>query len=110
MKKKAQRIAIAEACGWVPHNSAHFESLNWLKDGRIGTLKEGIPNYCSCLNAMHEAEKTIVEDQDLWISYTIHLENLCPGRGSSYWDVHATADKKAESFLVALGKWKETER
>jgi hypothetical protein len=58
-------------------------------------------NYCTDLNAMHEAEKTLTVEE--WSDYVEHL----PSR----WEeaIHATARQRAEAFLRTLGKWEEGE-
>ncbi len=107
MKEHEQRIAIAEACGWM-------------RDARGGYLKghkwthslSDIPDYLNDLNAMHEAEKTLSEEQAL--SYVNALfSKFDSGDG---WDqssirmvffpfICANAAQRAEAFLRALGKW-----
>lgn len=64
MKPEAQRIAIAEACGWVTdcgyenslkdnvfYGSCPDQNIKWQK----------CPDYLNDLNAMHEAEKVLDE-------------------------------------------------
>ena len=51
-------------------------------------------DYCSDLNAMHEAENTIL-DTDLFYDYCLHLGPL----------LRANARQRAEAFLRTLGKW-----
>ena len=93
--------AIAEACGWTQVNAAH-------RSGRAPNAEyvgsEFIPNYCADLNVMHEAEKTILKNHHIWTAY---YYNIAAGTKLS---VHATARKKAEAFLRALGKWEEVQR
>lgn len=86
--------AIAEACGrkrrpdgdWYPDN------------GTAGT--QAILNYCKDLNAMHEAEAILNEDQ-LW-RMAREIE-----RNDEQWYFRATACQRAEAFLRTLGKWEE---
>lgn len=58
-------------------------------------------DYCSCLNAMHEAEKTLTVDQ--WHDYVEHVGGT--------WEqaMHSTARQRAEAFLRTLGKWEEVQ-
>ena len=97
--------AIAEACGrrrnpkggWYPNNGWEF-----------GT--QGILNYCTDLNAMHEAELWLrgTDDERLnsvdankrWALYTHNLGYWC--------GIVATARQRAEAFLRTLGKWEPT--
>lgn len=95
-------------------NAAIAESLGWslvgtsIRAGRppgadyVGS--EFIPNYCNDLNAMHEAEKSLNQD-NLYIM-ALHIEGLC-GRGEFYF--RATARQRAEAYLKTLGKWKEAQ-
>lgn len=85
--------AIAEACGrkrrpdgdWYPDN------------GTVGT--QAIRDYCNCLNAMHEAEKMLTENQDQMMGFW--LSHIC--KLGTRW--RATARERAEAFLRTLGKW-----
>jgi hypothetical protein len=67
------------------------------------------PNYCTDLNAMHEAEKTLTDYGQIH-AYVDHLQNR------DDWHTHLlllathiTARQRAEAFLKALGKWEEGE-
>lgn len=57
-------------------------------------------DYCSDLNAMHEAEKTIYKHNNLWTAYYYAV-------GAGPFSLHVTARKKAEAFLRTIGKWEE---
>ncbi len=111
MKPEAQRIAIAEACGWTP---AHCETFNrWLHpDSAYYRLERDLPDYLYDLNAMHEAEASIDDEQE-WAVYSDQLANVVfrdaknDGTASAVW--HATAAQRAEAFLRTLGKWESHE-
>jgi hypothetical protein len=104
MTPEQQRIAIAEACGWK-------ETEAWL-DGRrcferadinAGWDFDSLPDYINDLNAMHDAEKVLTNEQ---------LEVYCnilhkPNHGV-YWAIHTTASQRAEAFLRTIGKWEES--
>ena len=96
MTPEQQRIAIAEACGRVQRPDG-----SWFPIGKdYGSA--GIPEYLNDLNAMHEAEKVLTNEQ---------LEVYCnilhkPNHGV-YWAIHATASQRAEAFLRTIGKWEE---
>jgi hypothetical protein len=65
-------------------------------------------NYCSDLNAMHEAEKVLAPKNwnnfsENWHNYYMHLR-----RGDADRAIHATARQRAEAFLRTVGKWKAT--
>ena len=87
--------AIAEACGWVPDCD---RGICW---DQYGNAIITPPNYCADLNAMHEAEATLTEDQ-LWI-----MARQIERNWEDQWYFRATARQRAEAFLRTLGKWKE---
>ena len=100
--------AIAEACGWNDiHDSGPWHNHKlWgyppIKPGQGGNAYNYLPNYCNDLNAMHEAEATLSEDQ-LW-RMAREIE-----RNDEQWYFRATARQRAEAFLRTLGKWEEGE-
>jgi len=55
-------------------------------------------DYCNDLNAMHDAEKFIYKHNNMWNAYYYAI-------GAGPFSLHATARKKAEAFLRAIGKW-----
>ena len=63
---------------------------------QIWCLESKVPNYCECLNSMHQAESTLDEEQ--WVDYIDWLPRE--------WEaaIHATARERAEAFLKAFGK------
>lgn len=120
MTPEKQRIAIATAC-----------KLDRLEPFRRATRKgafrndgvrilyceshhggEGvwndIPNYPGCLNAMHEAEKTMNKDQTYTFNALLVDLKKGPKDADSYaerWTWHATAAQRARAFLETLGLW-----
>jgi hypothetical protein len=125
MNKEKQRIAIAEACGWTCEYAdvqTWNAGLNSYKGGYepIRTMlfrrrekcfrAENLPDYLADLNAMHEAEKMMTEDQ--WLSYTIEVL-MAAKDGTFVIDrnmktiAHATAAQRAEAFLKTIGKWED---
>jgi hypothetical protein len=119
MTRDEQRIAIAEACGtrlvladdgWWDAQSTHaFHRLGTTRDKAIDSL----PNFLADLNAMHEAEKVLTDDQQLhYITYLLGRKGT-DGMWDLSWDAayhctHATASQRAEALLRTLGLWKET--
>lgn len=124
MSPEAQRIAIAEACGWtflatrdnlVNGNSDLYsapvgfrpDALKYYPGegasagyGSGGPIVE-LPNYLNDLNAMHEAEKVLtIRQSDLFFNYV----GLSTGFKRM---LHATATQRAEAFLHALCKWED---
>jgi hypothetical protein len=130
MSPEAQRIAIAEACGWkVEHrykgSRRYCEIVVFSKDGfeEFGVfpgdltsahgkkvMNDGfLPDYLNDLNAMHEAEKVLINagrdgDWRGWESYTLLLDEAI-GSDDRH---HATAAQRAEAFLRTIGKWEES--
>lgn len=60
MNKQEQRIAIAKACGKKVRKITYNRGLatSWVSE-----TNEPIPDYLNDLNAMHEAEKVLDDDQ-----------------------------------------------
>jgi hypothetical protein len=111
MTPEAQRIAIAEACGWTDLDRR-------LGDKRTNAQCDycGIPDYLNDLDAMHEAEKVLTDEQRKQYSETLGLvvNQLRPltvtGKVNWWWMAkfaHATAAQRAEAFRRTLGLWKD---
>lgn len=107
MTPEAQRIAIAQACGYrgCTDNKCAYRKAQHLHDG-LGRIffpepysLHRYPDYLNDLNAMHEAEKVLTEEQ---LNKMVQLLYLIPDR---FW--RATAAQRAEAWLRAKGLWKE---
>jgi hypothetical protein len=103
MTNEQINITIAEACGW--REVYLNQNMPW--GFNIGfNYSQRIPNFCGDLNAMHEAEKTLIltkRGEYLW-----HLALICCNyeEGSRTFETTtATARQRAEAFLKTLGKW-----
>jgi len=99
MKPEAQRIAIAEACGWE-HIISHPDGTT----GKCPIRKVfyHLPNYLNDLNAMHEAEKHLLKnDALLWHRYAAYLDSDYVNQP---YTVGATAAQRAEAFLRTINK------
>lgn len=120
MSPEAQRIAIAEACGWVRKDESYpypassdgiCKRIVWYTpDGVAQPLGDAaIPDYLNDLNAMHEAvDSVLVEagrngDWRGWDSYVLTLSEMVGSEGA----IEATAAQRAEPFLKVIGKWKD---
>ncbi len=89
--------AIAEVCGW---NNKPVVRTN----GKGSVWVTEWPDYCNDLNAMHEAEKVLTDDQ----REVFYPRNL--GAWQSPFNViYATARQRAEAFLRVMGKWEEVQ-
>jgi hypothetical protein len=111
MKPEAQRIAIAEACGWRDiQYPIMFSALMPIPAGiapaETDRLFSTIPDYLNLLDAMHEAENALMKPGLAeWCDYTRHLRRICGI--SLYAEIHATAAQRAEAFLKTLNLWTE---
>ena len=96
--------AIAEACGWT-NVSARHRSGRCPGADELYVGHEFLPDYCSDLNAMHEAEN-FLRDANLLFEYGMHITN------SHHYEylLRATARERAEAFLRTLGKWEEVQK
>jgi len=104
MTQEAQRVAIAEACGWKTGYRDAVSSVT------------ALPDYLNDLNAMHEAEQVLWEmDWSFRSIFNDHLANIIKRRkvNRNEWDAEtlldSTASQRAEAFLRTIGKWKEAE-
>lgn len=131
MKKEAQRIAIAEACGWRAFYLASTVDFIMAKPGatwcdherfipgkpspnaRCSSVGEP-PDYLGDLNAMFEAEQVLTHEQQARYYSSRSWERFGCGAHSimhrnSKIMVSANAGQRAEVFLRTIGKWKEAE-
>ena len=109
-------IAIAEVCGWKHQTNAESRIEAWRKDFSDGSYTEGLLSYTTDLNAMHEAEKVLTEEQgrqfvrELYSIFDRANEAFEYAAGepvvTTWYLLGATASQRAEAFLRTLGKWK----
>lgn len=97
-------LAIAKAVGWTEELPSGGRLLLPYRFYNINTKKYAlcIPDYCNDLNAMHEAEKQLGKDVDLWARYDMLITQL-----SDRFVWFASARLRAEAFLRTINKWKE---
>ena len=97
---------IAEACGWGWFQEIWTGELLGKPIREQGPLRS-IPDYCNDLNAMHEAEKVLADNQ--FMRYSRWIESFMQSpHYRSY--LSATARHRAEAFLRTLGKWEEAQK
>lgn len=101
MTPEAQRIAIAEASGFLRVPGRNLWSRHHLCLGEHFTAKR-LPDYLSDLNAIHEAWKTLPRDKQC--AFSLKLHEVC-GTNQLNHVVNATAAQRAEAFLRTLGLW-----
>lgn len=120
MSPEAQRIAIAEACGWTecypatktPHG---FFDAYGRKKLPCGSRKdERLPDYLNDLNAMNQAEKILTsahqpsKGESQWSDYLGWLGFCGENKTREVYEcVTASAAQRAEAFLRVIGKWEE---
>ena len=101
MNEEAQRIAIAEACGWKPTGEYFEDDWVWMSKGFERVKQRMLPDYLHDLNAMHDAAMTLKGSQrgrcNGWVA------GLC----TDNYPTEATAPQRAEAFLRTLGLWTE---
>lgn len=121
MKDDEINRAIAEACGWRKEDGVYM----WEANGIDCTYPE-LWDWCNDLNAMHEAEKTLLTNTKergpysfTWKKYLSELFQIIlddQKKNNSQrmtemivpkWIPHATARQRAEAFLRTIGRWKE---
>ena len=123
MTEEAQRIAIAEFCGWTDTIRVEWGHIAFPPKYKETHLnKATLPDYLNDLNAMHEAESLIIGKLDaqgewLYCEYCTQLLSVkTPGDGTVshsnlfedagwFGAVHATAAQRAEALLRTIGRW-----
>lgn len=105
MTNEQINIAISELLGWTD-----ISQYTQAVDGWYGYEPENgphsqIPNFCNDLNAIHEAEKIILNDLKTWRQY-VDLIRVQSAKSVNP-IFHLTARQRAEAFLQTLGKWEE---
>lgn len=113
MNQQEQREAIAEAYGWQYLSDYCYEHASFMgskaygegwKSPKTGKVYEEVPNYLKDLNAMHEVESSLNNNQK-W-DYLARLHEIM-GTYHTAELVFATAAQRAEAFLKTIGKWKD---
>ena len=98
MTVEAQRIAIAEACGWL------LDHINRSAMYYAPSMDCHVGDPLSDLNACHEfEEKLIALGPPALDTYEIFLSAICARAGNRIF--RATAPQRCEAFLKALDKW-----
>lgn len=134
MTPEAQRIAIAEVCGkdiesfrfwrkgyndteWreSPHYRTKEVAEYWReKESHWGETElvesicshQNLPDYLNDLNACHEMEKVLTDDQ--LEDYADHLHKWVASGSIGVAALRATAAQRCEAFLRTLNLWDDT--
>jgi hypothetical protein len=102
MNEQDQQIAIAEFCGWkdLHRPSGIMEMPN---KSSVGVQQYSYPpNYTTDLNAMHEAEIKL-PDEETKRNYVANL--VCLMKPGQFTVFDPTASQRAEALLRTIGKW-----
>jgi hypothetical protein len=120
MSPEKQRIAIAEACGF--NRAGNYWCAPTGRNQDLARDGNGLPDYLNDLNAMHEAEDGLSEEQaEKWLHEMLNIvwrpeiKSIAPSRGgwlglTAYelpMLLKATAAQRAEAFLRTLNLWTE---
>jgi hypothetical protein len=112
MTPEAQRIAIAEACGWQADGPWANYWTHKRGPAGVSIPTESLPDYLNDLNAMHAAEKVLAAmHYQLWICELNEIVGRDIGEQSPYWSrniASATAAQRAEAFLRTLNLYHPT--
>lgn len=98
MKAEAQRVAIAEACGWK--RTKEGAKSAWFNPAHRGhgrsMFRNQVPDYPTDLNACHEMEKVLTESQCFDYRDRLQVMVLKPvARSSHDFVFHADAPRNA---------------
>ncbi len=119
MKSEAQRIAIAEACGWTDISFRYTDTQECIISGTNPHPDRGdnsdlgyvLPDYLNDLNAMHSALIHVYKTQPAgWAArFEEILNEVCSRRQYPQWFAWcAEAQDLAEAFIKSLNLWTES--
>lgn len=110
---KVKDVPIVPAFIDLHHNYLTDKAFReYRKAYPFGSIPMRVPNYCTDLNAMHEAEKTLSEKMQVWYLQKltqVRYKDGVSGMIACMIDktTFATARQRAEAFLRVFGLWKE---
>lgn len=106
MSDEQINAAIAQACGYECREPY---AQGWVLPNKTA-WQLTIPNYCTDLNAMHDAE-ILIQDRNKYLNILASVTEPIDGLPKDHdWAfTRATARQRAETFLRTLGKWEEGE-
>ncbi len=116
MDIKKQIVALGELSGWV-HAGSYFASQHRAEDfwtcpiGFLGATETssylGLPDFCHCLNAMHEVEKFLTYAQRFEYVRMLGKMLECEVFDLEYHTTFASAEQRAEAILKTLDRWED---
>lgn len=116
VKSEEMRVAVAEVCRWKQDDAATSQHQSdtpvrlWRgPSGELWGQGHSPPDYPNDLNAMHEAEKTLANEQaDEYGTLLNSMFDHNSERTIDYCDWHATSLRRCEAFLRVHGRYQET--
>lgn len=130
MNKEDQRVAIAVQCGWKDCDINRLQNPPLLLGDKPERVKgeivsylcdQRIPNYPDDLNAMHEAESVLTDEQQHYYAWLLvqSVDNHMTWKREEFptievWEMgltevwfalQAPASNRSETFLRATGLW-----
>jgi hypothetical protein len=111
MTPEAQRIAIAEFCGWTKCRLTVKGAGAPERRPSPHGVPPQLPDFCNDLNAMHEAEKRLTEEQYEQFGHALINKVLshASSTAAARMVLSAPAAQRAEALLRTIGKW-QTEK
>jgi len=101
-----KRIRIAEACGWRVFESGADGIFARPPEGKLPEWADmELPDYFGSLDAMHEAEKVLTEEQKKIYTAHLHPKELHHYLMADFLVCHATATQRTEAFGKTLNLW-----
>lgn len=111
MKSEDINRAIQEHLGWKLIPAGQLYPDRWIHDDHSGVWlrAKDFPNYHTDLNAMHDAEKRLDEEQTLTQMMLMLPPPFCdrPSWRGMAMLLQAPASQRAEAFLKTVGKWND---
>lgn len=108
MNKEKQRIAIALAHTGTRYQWLEAEELFFRVNANDSLTQETPKDYLNDLNAMHEAEKVLTDEQLADMAETLGVDADDAPADSWRLLLRATAAQRAEAFLKTIFKWEQS--
>jgi hypothetical protein len=115
MKPEAQRIAIAEFCGWTGITRTKGGSLNpnllWWGYEPKTKANMAVPDYLNDLNAIVDATSRLSSNPQWVVDFLNNLRTIVGAQTqrkvSDFLLLHSTCAQRAEALLRTIGKWRD---
>jgi hypothetical protein len=101
-----RRIKVAKLAGWETNGKYWWNlELDKTRPYNDDGIRTEVPDYLNDLNAMHEAEKLLSQnDHDRIGDYTGNLTVAMGAYNASWMWTFATAAQRAEAFVLTMDK------